>query len=302
MADELALQRLAARQHGLASREQLLRLGFTASQIRGRVERHMWHRIAPRVYDVAPASFDPLRSLHASVLAASGSASHRSAAHLWGFVDDLPPTPEILVPSGRTPKGLVAAVHRTSHLARIDRTTVAGMSCTTPLRTLHDLGSVVDGEALEDAVARAIGRRRTSARQLIRYVDRSLVGRPGGAALRTVAELYIDRRRETKSRLETIVDRAVRVDGIPRPIRQLRVRIQGRRFDLDLAWPSERVFVEADGYEHHSSPADLTRDRERQNLLVLNGWLPLRYTWRVARYQSHKVRTELLEALLLRRP
>ncbi len=301
MADELALQRLAARQHGLASREQLLRLGFTARQISVRTVRGTWRRMAPRVFDVAPASIDVLRQLHAAVIASKGVASHRSAAHLLGLVDHPPEAPEILVPCERAPMGIPASVHRTLYLPRSDRTTASGMPCTTALRTLLDLASVVDAEILEDAVARAFTHRRTSVRQLQRYLDRSLAGRPGAAALREVAELYVDRTRQTMSRLEVIVDRAVRTRRVPRPVRQLRVRLADRRFDLDLAWPAEKVFVEADGFGHHASPRDLARDHERQNLLVLAGWLPLRYPWPVARFQPERVEREVALALTGRR-
>lgn len=275
----------------------MLRLGFTDWQVRRRLGEQLWIRVAPRTYDVAPAAHDPLRPLHAAVLASGGLASHGSAAHLLGIVEDLPRTPEIVVGASRTPKGIHAVVHRSGHLDRAERSRVQGIPCTSPLRTLLDLGSVLDAEDMEEAVASAIRLRRTSARQLLRYVDRSLTGRPGGAALRAVAELYLDRRQETKSRLETIVDRAVRVDRIPRPVRQLRVSFPGARFDLDLAWPKERVFIEADGLAHHASPMEILRDRERQNRLVLAGWLPLRYTWRVARHEPAQVRMELLAAL-----
>jgi very-short-patch-repair endonuclease len=301
MADERALQALAARQHGLASREQLLRLGFTARQITGRSTRGLWLRAAPQVFDVAPGSTDPLRALQAAVLSTGGLASHRSAAHLLGLIDTLPPVPELLVPCQLDPRRLCAVVHRTQFFAREDRSRVGAIACTAPLRTLHDLASVADPEELEDAVARAFTRRLASPRRLHRYLDRSLVGRRGAKALRTAADLYVDRTEETMSRLEVLVDRAVRTRGIPRPVRQLRVRFPGRYFDLDLAWPGQMVFVEADGYAAHSSPKQLRHDRERQNLLVLAGWLPLRYTWWVARHDPSRVEREVVQALGTRR-
>jgi very-short-patch-repair endonuclease len=39
------------------------------------------------------------------------------------------------------------------------------------------------------------------------------------------------------------------------------------------------VVCEVDGYEHHSGREAFTRDRERQNALVLAGWTVLRFTW-----------------------
>lgn len=257
-------------------------------------------RAAPGVFDVAPASVDPLRALHAAVLSSGGFASHASAAHLLGLVDEPPACPEILVENRTDPRAGIV-VHRTRHLPREDRTKVGTIACTSALRTLHDLAPEVHAEVLEDAVARAFTRRLSSARRLHRYLDRSYAGRPGTHALRAAAERYVDRTQETQSFLEVIVDRAVRSRRIPTPVRQLRVRFPGRYFDLDLAWPDERVFVEADGYGSHASPRQFAHDRARQNLLVLHGWLPLRYTWRVARHQPELVEAQVVAALEARR-
>jgi very-short-patch-repair endonuclease len=300
MADEHALIALAARQHGLASREQLLHLGFTGPQILGRVRRGVWSRAAPRVYDIAPAGPDPCRPVHAATLASGGWASHRSAAWLLGLLEQPPPRPELVVPIARTPKGLDAVVHRSLHLPPAERTKVDGIWCTAPLRTLLDVASVVGDEELEHLVARSFTDGHTTARRLLRYLDRPLAGRPGVAALRAAASQYLDRTAETQSRLEVIVDRAVRRHGIPRPVRQLRVRVDGRRFDLVFAWPAERLFLEADGFRHHASPAALARDHRRQNALVLAGWLPLHFGWTVARHQPQRVETAVIHALQIR--
>jgi very-short-patch-repair endonuclease len=48
---------------------------------------------------------------------------------------------------------------------------------------------------------------------------------------------------------------------------------------LDMAWPSVKVAVEADGREHHDAPEALYRDRVRGNALALAGWTVLRFTW-----------------------
>ena len=47
----------------------------------------------------------------------------------------------------------------------------------------------------------------------------------------------------------------------------------------DLAWPSRRILVEADGVEPHERPQALLRDRRRQNDLVRAGYTVLRFTW-----------------------
>jgi REase_MTES_1575 len=49
---------------------------------------------------------------------------------------------------------------------------------------------------------------------------------------------------------------------------------------LDLAWPSRKVAVEADGRTYHDLPEAVHRDRWRQNQLEAQGWTVLRFTWR----------------------
>jgi very-short-patch-repair endonuclease len=55
--------------------------------------------------------------------------------------------------------------------------------------------------------------------------------------------------------------------------------IPGRKFRLDVAFPDAKLCVELDGWEWHGKhKSDFHRDRERQNLLTLNGWRILRFT------------------------
>ncbi len=68
--------------------------------------------------------------------------------------------------------------------------------------------------------------------------------------------------------------------GLPEPVRQLRVVVGGRRFRLDLAYVEQRLAIESDGFAVHGTRHEFERDRERQNLLVLDGWRILRFTWR----------------------
>lgn len=297
MASEQELQRLAARQHGLASRTQLLDLGFTRRQISTRSTSGRWRRAAPCVYDVAPAARDPRRPLHAAVIAAGGRASHRSAAAISGFIPHDPARPDIVVLEGRLPAGIDATVHRTKHLPAGDCTTIDGIACTSATRTLLDLAGVVDEETLEGAVCQAVIMGRTSLPKLMRYIEAdTCTGRRGAGALRRVLLRYDDLRM-VESRLELIVMRAVRSGKLRPPTRQFALDLDGRRVRLDLAWPAERVFVEADGFGYHSNRAQFRRDRERQNALVLLGWLPLRYTWPVARTQPGRIVDEVRAAL-----
>lgn len=49
--------------------------------------------------------------------------------------------------------------------------------------------------------------------------------------------------------------------------------------ELDFADVDLRIAIEVDGRAFHSDRHSFERDRRRQNLLVLDGWLVLRFTW-----------------------
>ena len=49
--------------------------------------------------------------------------------------------------------------------------------------------------------------------------------------------------------------------------------------EIDFADPGLKVAIEVDGRAFHSDRRSFERDRERQNMLVIRGWIVLRFTW-----------------------
>ena len=82
-----ALARLAARQRGLASREQLRDLGFSDPQIRRLVRDDWLIRIHHNVYAVGHRHLSDRAHLLAALLSLGSHAflSHRTAAAVWGL-------------------------------------------------------------------------------------------------------------------------------------------------------------------------------------------------------------------------
>jgi hypothetical protein len=66
--------------------------------------------------------------------------------------------------------------------------------------------------------------------------------------------------------------------GLPPPTQQHRVRISGRPFRLDLAYPELLIGIEYDGWDAHKPRSAFDADRKRQNMLETRGWMVLRYT------------------------
>ncbi|MEO5841398.1 MAG: hypothetical protein ABIQ73_05310 [Acidimicrobiales bacterium] len=150
---------------------------------------------------------------------------------------------------------------------------------------------------LENALERALVARITTIDRLVRrFFELATQGRPGIAALRS---LLVDRDPSlapAESDLETLLFKILRQAGLPPPIRQYRVEIAGHTFYLDAAYPELSIFMEGDGFGVHSARNPFERDRWRQNLLAIAGWLPLRFTWRRLCRSSDGVVSEVTEA------
>lgn len=78
---------------------------------------------------------------------------------------------------------------------------------------------------------------------------------------------------------QAILQRACIKKWGERCVVEMKGAIPDRRFRLDVAFPEEKLCVEMDGWEWHGKHKnDFHKDRERQNLLTMNGWKILRFT------------------------
>jgi len=59
----------------------------------------------------------------------------------------------------------------------------------------------------------------------------------------------------------------------------IRDRAGGVIAEIDFADVELRIAIEVDGRAFHSDRRSFERDRTRQNILALDGWLILRFTW-----------------------
>lgn len=119
----------------------------------------------------------------------------------------------------------------------------------------------VDLSDLESILRERAGRGRSGVSQLRRVHQRMATGSKSEAEQRMGRLL---RRSRTGP---WIANYSLR-DGAGRPIAE-----------IDFALPSLRIAIEVDGRAFHSDRHSFERDRRRQNRLVLDGWLVLRFTW-----------------------
>ncbi|MBT8402879.1 MAG: DUF559 domain-containing protein [Gemmatimonadetes bacterium] len=266
---------LAARQHGLVTRRQLLQAGASPRRIQLRVDGGRFRRLHRGVYlvgAVAPPRAAPM----AACLACGPSAvvSHRSAAVLWKLIraSDRDNVVDVTT-AGPNRRRVGVRVHRSRTLRASDRTYLEGVPITTPTRTLLDFAAVCAVGVLDRAVAEAFARALTTERQLATRL-KARVGRPGSARLRAVlggAPPPVTRS-EAEERLLEIVRRT----------RMARPRVNSRigPYEVDFYWPDAGLVVEVDGFASHHSRRAFERDRRRDADLVAKGLRVMRVTWR----------------------
>ena len=266
--------RLAASQHGVVSRAQLLACGLGTGAIDWRLASKRIRRLHRGVYLLAPLEY-PLSHPMAAVLACPGSVvSHVSAAHLHGLLG--PPQfreVHVSVGSGQpaTRPGLV--VHRVGDLPADERTVREAIAVTSVARTLLDLAATQPRAGLERAVAEGLRRGLVTEAALGSILSRHH-GRSGTVALRAIlsgGEPSFTRS-EAERRLLSLLRRA----ELPRP----RVNQRLRGFEVDLLWSEQRLVVEVDGYAFHSDRRAFERDRERDGVLAASGYLVIRVSWK----------------------
>ncbi len=80
---------------------------------------------------------------------------------------------------------------------------------------------------------------------------------------------------------------------------QVTIRERGLTARPDLVDEGLRIVLEADSFEWHGGRSALTRDARRYNLLVVNGWLVLRFAWEQVMHEPGYVREVLVAAVAL---
>lgn len=287
---ERLLLRFAEQHHGLYRTRDAYQLGLSFHHVRQRSASGLSERLGGGVHRVVGVAPNTRQELLAAVWRTDGVASHRSAAVLHGLLEAGDHDPEVTVAptGGHEVAGVI--VHRSgdlhrSHVEEIDAIPVTGVA-----RTLVDLGAVVGRKRLEQAVHRARHLGLVDLDALRReYEQLSARGRNGCGPM---GELLADQHASlapTESRLELELFHLLRRAGVPLPERQHPVLVEGRRFVLDFAYPRSLLFLEGDGFGVHGTRSAFESDRDRQNLLVVAGWRPLRFTWRQVRQSPHVV-------------
>lgn len=290
-----ALIQRASRQHSLFTRRQALATGLTDRQIDGGVVAGGWLRVYRGVYRIAGAPITTEQRILAAVLACGEDtmASHRAASWAWGF-GEKPALDVAGLSRSRVAPGVITFHRLGAPLRPVPR---KGIPCTNPLRTMLDLASLGDAALVERALDRGVASGLVTTTAVAAELDRRAgKGVAGVELLRAcLAERLDEGSTLATSALESAMDRLIRRFNLPLPERQHCVA--GTPYRLDYAWPLVRVYVEVDGYAHHSGLDPFRHDRRRQNELTLLGWTVLRFTWDDVLRRPAEVAAAILAAL-----
>ncbi|MFN8035519.1 MAG: type IV toxin-antitoxin system AbiEi family antitoxin domain-containing protein [Acidimicrobiia bacterium] len=278
---EVTLARTARRRHGLFTLADAIAAGFSRPAVRRRVRDGTWEEVEPRVFRVgASTALTWIQAVAALALSTGGVASGRSAATLHGLLDP-PVHPSVTVYRLRRTASTSPdpRVHSTDTLDPEDVTLVAAIRSMSVARTLIDVLPVVSRSRGEQAIDRALTRGMVTSAELRQRAEALAAPRRSGC--RIVLRLLTQRSAGAdglRNEWEARVLRALAGAGLPEPLPDYEIVVDGRQRFLDFAWPEHRVAVEFDGFEPHSHRRVFDDDRVRQNGLVAMGWQVYRLT------------------------
>lgn len=290
---------IAETQLGLISRAQLRELGLADASIASAVARGRLHPIFHSVFGVGHG---PL-SIHARLLAATmacgeGSVvSHGTAAWLLRLQDRRPPSVDVIAPveSGRKIRGLRRRFVPSPGAGEIE--VVGRVPTTDPSRTIVDNAGIFGRQDLSDLIEQAATLRVLN----VPGIDAILDGprRRGAPALLRVLEPW--RRYKPgihlRSRMEAKMLPLLTRYGLPIPECNAKLRIAGKKFEVDFLWRRAKLVVETDGGAFHDNPVAGERDSKRNRALVEAGYLIPRLGWEDLRDRPDAVMAELISLL-----
>jgi Transcriptional regulator, AbiEi antitoxin len=269
-AEEL-IARIAGRQLGVVTREELLAAGLTKHHVDGRVARGSLIVVYKGVYRAGHAAPSIDASYLAAVKACGPGAvlSRLAAAYVQRLVKGEQPSPEVTAPTYRRVRGVRT---RRVRLRPHEKSVMRRIPITTVPRTLVDLAAVLD---LDD-LARAFHEAGHLYRTTPRHIDAVLAGSaspPGARNLRLVLgrEALV-----SLSELERAFIAFLREHGLPLP----RTNILVGEHRVDCHWPEYDLTVELNSYRFHQSRHSWEHDYERERDARLRDHRYRRFTYR----------------------
>jgi hypothetical protein len=267
---EHLVARIASRQHGVISFEQLLDAGLSRDVVKRRVRKGLLHREFRGVYRVGHTAPSTEAHYYAAVLACGAGAALSSfaAAYLTRILTGPPPPPEVTSLAAKRHPGIA---HHRAMLDHRDTTIYRAIPTTTIPRTIVDLAAKLPLESLALLCHNADVKHHVRPAAVAAAVRR----RGWTPGVRNLREIYEGGHRLTLSRLETLFLDALRHHDLPLPHTNRR---KGAHY-VDCRWPQHRLTVELDSYRFHHTRHAWEQDRQRERAARARGDEFRRYTW-----------------------
>lgn len=275
--------KLASKQHGVLSYQQLSELGIQKSFIASRCVSGEWIAKSRTIWIVAGSPDTTNRKLWIAFLSRYECfISGRSAAAIHqfsGFVH--PAMPEITVPYTGDGRSRTARVTRSQFFNTTARISVDGLAVATAPETIFVTAPSISPRRTERIVDDLILRDQDALAELQNIYLRYQGHRMRGMA--TMRPIILERSAEgyvpTESELEAVAWETFAEAGIPGLARQSPLPWAPTAGRVDLYVPDWRLIIELDGRLWHSKTEDFERDRGRDNAATAAGYSVLRFTW-----------------------
>ncbi|HXQ89162.1 MAG TPA: DUF559 domain-containing protein [Solirubrobacterales bacterium] len=232
----------------------------------------------------------------AAILAAGEGAvlSHRSAARLWGFIPRAAEWVDVTCPPGRVVRREGIVAHE-SLVAGDEKEVIDGIPVTSPFRTIFDLAAVASKRELERAWHEAEVRQLTDRVSLPMLLERY----PGRRGTRTLRELLGSGEPLgiTRSDFEEAFLALIDAHALPRPRMNADLSLRGRFIEVDALWERHRLAVELDSRGVHGTKKRFESDRQRDRVLVAEGYRTMRVTWQQLKDEPGAIAIDLRSAL-----
>jgi uncharacterized protein DUF559 len=283
---------LAAAQHGVVARGQLVDLGFSHQEIKTLVARKRIVRLHRAVYAVGHTNLAARGRWMAAVLACGPGAllSHRDAGALHDLRRIGGGWVEVTAPGRHNLPGV--RCHYVRRLHPDDASEIDGIPVTSLARTYLDLAEVLDPSRLVEALEAGERQNKLDVGALRITMARS-PGRRGVRPLSDALEQITDDAPLLLSPVEHAFRDLVEAHGFPTP--QYNVYVEGEL--VDAVWRDQRLIVEIDGWAFHRSKRSFGDDRRRDRELVKAGWRVARFTAEEVTAHPEVVAAELSELL-----
>lgn len=273
--------RIARRQYGLLTHAQALALGYSISEIRTHLHTGAWAEIRRGVYVIGGVPPTWEQTLAAVTLGYDDCwISHGTGAKLLRLkhVPQIGAI-EILRPYGKHRRLDGVIEHRSRIITPADVTRAKKIAVTSIGRTIVEcsgrLTPTQTGEMIDDAK-----RRHPNAVEETRAAFARLAsgGRRRLRSVKVALSLRLPGYDPGESDLELRALRILLAAGLPMPVQQLRIVLNGQRRRIDLAYPDLKIAIELLGWEWHGGRAAFDADHARANELVAIGYRLLQIT------------------------